>query len=205
MGKRVIWQTRQSNVSFSLKSKALYCRSLRSHFTCEIFFQCPYPFLHQSPRTVTSALLVRVVGDSREIVWMVVLGKLTTDAVCKCQVALFHGSGRHCIRPAHSLSACSANVCLAYALGSDGSSYWRVSSGVIDMMKILCLGRRSPDAVSCLPVLNGFTLSQWSWERRESCSHRGLDASLCLITSVGQNSYQLPSLFMKGKVIWHFY
>lgn len=90
---------------------------------------------------------------------MVVLGKLTTDAVCKCQVALFHGSGRHCIRAAHSLRARSANVCLAYALGSHGSSYWRVSSGVIDMMKVLCLGR-SPDAVSCLPVLNGFTLSQ---------------------------------------------
>lgn len=29
---------RQSNVSFSLKRKALYCRSLRSHFTCEVFF-----------------------------------------------------------------------------------------------------------------------------------------------------------------------
>lgn len=149
MGKRGHLTSEAVKCLFFFKKKSTLLQISKKSFHLWDCFQCPYPFLHQSPRIVTSALLVRV-GDSREIVWMVVLGKLTTDAVCKCQVALFHASGRHCIRPAHSLSVRSANVCVSYALGSDGSSYERVRSGVIDMMKILCLGRRSPDAMSCV-------------------------------------------------------
>lgn len=42
--------------------------------------------------------------------------------------------------------------------------------------------------MSCLPFMNSFTLSQYSWEMREPLSHGGINTSLRLSTSLAENS-----------------
>lgn len=44
------------------------------------------------------------------------------------------------------------------------------------------------DSMSCLHFMNLFTLSQPSWEMRESLSHGGINTSLRLSTSIAENS-----------------
>lgn len=63
--------------------------------------------------------------------------------------------------------------------------------------------------MSCLPFMNSFTLSQYSWEMRESLSLGGINTSLRLSTSSPERTvvlicsrqysmYQFLALVVKG-------